>query len=63
MQSAGPDDAVGKDAGSAGSTNLVRTITELVAPLGLDQLVQAPLDALRPMIGIVDPLTARYPSC
>jgi hypothetical protein len=58
VQSAGPHDAVGKDATSAGSSNLVRTITEFVAPLGLDQLAQTPLDAIRPMIGMVDPLTA-----
>ncbi len=58
LPSAGPHDAAGKEAVGAGSSSLVRTITELVAPLGLDQLAQAPLSATSPMTGMVDPLTA-----
>ena len=58
VQSAGPNDAVGKDADQRRVVKPGTDVTELVAPLGLDQLAQAPLDAIRPMIGMVDPLTA-----
>jgi hypothetical protein len=46
------------DEAGAGSTDLVGTITNLVAPLGLDQILPPTLDVLQPMIGVIDPLTA-----
>ncbi|HEY1484797.1 MAG TPA: hypothetical protein VGF84_01760 [Micromonosporaceae bacterium] len=42
----------------AGSTDLVRTVTNLVAPLGLDDVLQSTLDELQPVVDVVDPLTA-----
>ncbi|HEY2793371.1 MAG TPA: hypothetical protein VGJ28_13485, partial [Micromonosporaceae bacterium] len=44
------------DESGAGSTDLVRTVTDLTAPLGIE--LQPTLDVLQPMIGVVDPLTA-----
>jgi hypothetical protein len=46
------------DAVYAGSDDLVRTVSDIVAPLGLTDLVQAPLGLLQPMIGITDPILA-----
>jgi hypothetical protein len=50
------NDAALTDEFGAGSNDLVRTVTDLTAPLGLE--LQPTLDVLQPMIGVVDPLTA-----
>jgi hypothetical protein len=55
-----PDSAGFNDETGAGSTDLVRTVANLVAPLGLSQVLQPTLDELQPMIGVLDPLTAPF---
>jgi hypothetical protein len=55
-RSGGPEDVARNDANGVGSQDLVRIVSGLVAPLGLDQLMRPTLEALQPMIGIADPV-------
>jgi len=57
-QSVRPYGADLNDETGVGSSDLVRTVSDVVAPLGLDQVLQPSLDVLQPMSGIIDPLTA-----
>ncbi len=51
-----PDDVSRDGAAYIGSADLVRTVSDNVAPLGPANLVQTPLSVLQPMIGIADPI-------
>ncbi len=42
------------------SPDLLRTAALLVAPLGLDQILQPAIDVLQPLVGVIDPLTAPF---
>jgi hypothetical protein len=58
LTSGGGDAPAGTAAAYVASDDLVRTVIDTVAPLGLGDLVQAPLRAFQPMIGIADQVLA-----
>jgi hypothetical protein len=54
----GASDVSRNGAAYVASADLVRTVDDVVAPLGLTDLVRTPLRVLQPMIGIADPVLA-----
>lgn len=53
-----PGGAAARNDAGTGSLDLVQTVSDVVAPLGLAEVVQPTLASVQPMIGIVDPVIA-----